>query len=448
MRVTVVGAGYVGLVSACCLAEMGNQVCLLEHNPARLQALQQGRVPIYEPGLETLLQQVLNRQLQVTGNVSLALHEPELILVAVGTPSQADGNVDLSQLWQLAEAVQEHLRHPTVLVLKSTVAVGTGDALQAWFEQRATPVQVVNNPEFLKEGAALEDFRRPQRILIGAEDAAAAAIVERLYVPFTRNQARVLHMRRREAEFSKYAANAFLASRISFMNELAELAEHVQVDIEAVRQGIGSDQRIGRHFIYAGCGYGGSCFPKDLRALSHLGRSQGLPLPLLSAIEQRNERQKQRLIDKLEVLLGSHWHGKRVALWGLAFKPDTDDIREAPALVLLRALLARGATVQAHDPAAMPAVAERFPEAVASGQLQLCNEPYAALENAHALCLLTEWKLFREPDWSRVMQLLAEPRVLDGRNQYDPGQLATMGFVYLGIGRGGVASERRNRAAA
>ncbi|MDZ3992901.1 UDP-glucose/GDP-mannose dehydrogenase family protein [Pseudomonas sp. Teo4] len=442
MELCVIGAGYVGLVTAACFAEMGNRVVCLEHDQQRLAQLRQGHCPIHEPGLEALLKNGLSRsQLSFTDNWQLALARADVVFIAVGTPSQEDGSADLQHVLAVADSLGRNLRRPCLVVNKSTVPVGTAERVARHIAQgqreRGTgfSVEVASNPEFLKEGSALDDFMRPDRIIIGTDSESARQCLQRLYAPFVRNHERILPMTPRAAEFTKYAANAFLATKISFMNELAGLCGCLGVDIEQVRRGIGSDRRIGSHFIYAGCGYGGSCFPKDVRALIHTAEQQGYPSAILQAVQARNDEQKTLLYKALEQHFGGFMRGRVVALWGMAFKPGTDDLREAPSLVLLDALLASGARVQACDPVALAGVAERYRQAVACGQLRLVDDPYACVEGADALVLVTEWKQFRQPDFPRVRGLMRMPVVFDGRNIYDPQELSTLGYLYHGIGR-------------
>ena len=442
MELCVIGAGYVGLVTAACFAEMGNRVVCPEHDKARLAQLREGQCPIYEPGLQALLQAGLrSSQLSFTDDCSQALARAEVVFIAVGTPSHEDGSADLRHVLAVADSLGRHLPRACLVVNKSTVPVGTAERvarqIAAGLRSRGARfvVEVASNPEFLKEGSALDDFLRPDRIIIGSDSPQAVQCLQRLYAPFVRNRERILLMTPRAAEFSKYAANAFLATKISFINELAGLCGHLGVDIEQVRRGIGSDSRIGSHFIYAGCGYGGSCFPKDVRALVHCAEQQGYQPAILKAVQARNNEQKALLFQALRQHFGGVLRGRHVALWGLAFKPGTDDLREAPSLVLLEALLAAGAQVQACDPAALVGVADLYPQAVASGQLRLSEDPYSCVEGADALVLLTEWKQFRQPDFIRVRGLMRMPVLFDGRNIYDPSELSTLGYLYHGIGR-------------
>ena len=442
MELCVIGAGYVGLVTAACFAQMGNRVVCLERDHARLARLRQGQCPIYEPGLAALLQEGRRSGLlSFTEDWEQALARAEVVFIAVGTPSQEDGSADLQHVLAVAESLGRQLPRPCLVVNKSTSPVGTVERIAAQIDsglrERAVAfaVEVASNPEFLKEGSAVEDFMRPDRIILGSDSPVARERLQRLYAPFVRNRERVLCMSPRAAEFSKYAANAFLASKISFINELAGLCAQLEVDIEQVRRGIGSDPRIGSDFIYAGCGYGGSCFPKDVRALIHTAEQHGYQPTILRAVQARNAQQKTLLFKALEQHFGGFLRGRRVAVWGLAFKPGTDDVREAPSLVLLEALLDAGVRVQACDPAALASVAALYAQAVSSGQLTLVEDPYMCAEGADALVLVTEWKQFRQPDFRRIRGLMRMPVLFDGRNIYDPSELSSLGYLYHGIGR-------------
>ena len=442
MQLCVIGAGYVGLVTAVCFAEMGNRVICVERDTARLVQLRGGRSPIYEPGLESLLaQHQASGKLSFSASLRGAVLHADVVFIAVGTPQQEDGSADLRHVLEAADELGRVLRKPCIVVNKSTVPVGSAERVEqrirSALQQRSLnfSVPVLSNPEFLKEGSALEDFTRPDRVIIGSDCPHAGEVLRRLYAPFVRNHERILLMPRREAEFSKYAANAFLATKISFINEMASLCARLGVDIEQVRRGIGSDRRIGTHFIYAGCGYGGSCFPKDVRALIRSAEQVGIEPGVLRAVEARNALQKTLLFQALREHFSGLLQGRVVTLWGLAFKPGTDDLREAPSLVLLDALLLAGCQVRAYDPVANAGVASRYPREVASGQLQLCESALAAVEGSEALVLVTEWKQFRQPDFAQVRQLMRRPLLLDGRNLYDPAELRALGFVYQGVGR-------------
>ena len=439
MKVSVVGAGYVGLVTAACLAEMGNSVVCLDVDVQRVAALRQGEMPIHEPGLAELVQRnAAASRLHFTTDEALAVAHGTLIFIAVGTPAAEDGSADLAHVLAAAATIGRHMSDYKIIVDKSTVPVGTAEEVQATvaleLKRRAAvlPFAVVSNPEFLKEGAAIEDFMRPDRVVLGVDDEQAMLLMRALYAPFLRNRDRMLLMDVRSAELTKYVANAMLAARISFMNEMAALAEHVGADIEQVRLGIGSDPRIGTHFLYAGCGWGGSCLPKDVQALQRMGRDAGLDLALLTAVQRVNEHQRGLLAQRLVQRLGESLVGHRIAVWGLAFKPGTDDLREAPSLAIIDELLRRGAQVRAFDPVAMPGVAARY---AGHNGLELVDSPLAAAEGASALLIVTEWREFRSPDFAALITSMKQPLVLDGRNLYDPAFMQQMGFDYVGIGR-------------
>ena len=440
MKITVIGTGYVGLVSGACLAEVGNDVLCLDLDLEKIRVLEAGGIPIYEPGLQDMVQRnVAAGRLHFTTDVARAVRHGTIQFIAVGTPPDEDGSADMQYVLTAARSIGRLMTDYKVVVDKSTVPVGTADkvheAIADELGQRGvqTPFAVVSNPEFLKEGAAVEDFMRPDRIIVGASDEHAISLMRALYAPFQRNRERLIVTDARSAELTKYAANAMLATRISFMNELANLAEKLGADIEMVRQGMGSDPRIGFHFLYPGCGYGGSCFPKDVKALIKTAAGAGdVDLKVLMAVEAANSAQKHVLGRKIKQRLGDDLTGRHFALWGLAFKPNTDDMREAPSLELLTDLLAAGATVTAYDPAAMH-----------EAQRVLGNEPcvrYAqspndALEGADALVIVTEWKEFRSPDFELIKERLKQPLIVDGRNLYDPALVRGMGFDYLAIGR-------------
>ena len=440
MKITVIGTGYVGLVSGACLAEVGNDVLCLDLDLEKIRVLEAGGIPIYEPGLQDMVQRnVAAGRLHFTTDVARAVRHGTIQFIAVGTPPDEDGSADMQYVLTAARSIGRLMTDYKVVVDKSTVPVGTADkvheAIADELGQRGvqTPFAVVSNPEFLKEGAAVEDFMRPDRIIVGASDEHAISLMRALYAPFQRNRERLIVTDARSAELTKYAANAMLATRISFMNELANLAEKLGADIEMVRQGMGSDPRIGFHFLYPGCGYGGSCFPKDVKALIKTAAGAGdVDLKVLMAVEAANSAQKHVLGRKIKQRLGDDLTGRHFALWGLAFKPNTDDMREAPSLELLTDLLAAGATVAAYDPAAMH-----------EAQRVLGNEPcvrYAqspndALEGADALVIVTEWKEFRSPDFELIKERLKQPLIVDGRNLYDPALVRGMGFDYLAIGR-------------
>jgi UDPglucose 6-dehydrogenase len=439
MNVTVIGTGYVGLVAGACLADAGNRVLCLDVDAAKVAQLNAGGIPIFEPGLEPIVQR--NRQagrLAFSTDVAAAVAHGELQLIAVGTPPDEDGSADLSHVLEAARAVGRHLDGYRVIVTKSTVPVGTADKVRAAVAEELArrgarhEFSVVSNPEFLKEGAAVEDFMRPDRIVVGSEDARATALLRELYAPFQRNHERILHMNVRSAELTKYAANAMLATRISFMNELANLAERLGADIEEVRQGIGADPRIGFHFLYAGAGFGGSCFPKDVAALRRTAEEAGRPLHLLDAVAGVNEAQKHVLGAKVRARFGERLSGRRFALWGLAFKPNTDDLREAPSEVVIRDLLAAGAGVRAYDPVAGAAARRRY---AGESRVQVVDGALQALEGCDALVIVTEWREFRSPDFAALKARLGAPVIFDGRNLYDPAVVRAHGFEYFAIGR-------------
>ena len=441
MKITVIGSGYVGLVSGACLAELGNDVLCLDVDPRKIAILQQGGVPIYEPGLEDIIKSnVASGRLRFTTDVAESVAHGLVQMIAVGTPSGEDGSADLQYVIAAARAIGRSMTEYKVIVDKSTVPVGTADkvklAVQEELNKRKlkTDFSVVSNPEFLKEGAAIDDFNRPDRIVIGAEDEAAIKVMRDMYAPFQRNHDRLIVMDIKSAELTKYAANAMLATRISFMNELANLAERVGADIEHVRKGIGSDRRIGYHFLYAGCGYGGSCFPKDIRALQRTGEEYGLPLKILHAVEEVNLTQKNVLLQKITKRFGNDLKGKHFALWGLAFKPGTDDMREATSRVVMEGLWGRGATVTAFDPVAMKEARHIYGE---RSDLRYADNPLSALQDADALVIVTEWKAFKSLDFNLIKSRLKQPVIFDGRNLFEPASVAAFGIVYHGIGREG-----------
>ena len=439
MKVCVIGAGYVGLVTAACLSEMGNSVVCLDVDGQRIEALQNGHIPIHEPGLGELVRRNATvGRLSFTGDAASAVAHGTIVFIAVGTPSAEDGSADLAHVLAAAATVGQHMFDYKVVVDKSTVPVGTADRVRetiaAQLRSRAAllPFAVVSNPEFLKEGDAIDDFMRPDRVIVGSDNEQATLLMRALYAPFLRNRDRLLVMDVRSAEMSKYVANSMLAARISFMNEMAALAERIGADIEQVRLGIGSDSRIGTHFLYAGCGWGGSCLPKDVKALRRMAEDAQVEMPLLEAAQRINERQRHLLCERLVARLGPDLTGHRIGLWGLAFKPGTDDMREAPSLVILEELLQRGATVQAFDPVAMPGLAARWPGRVG---LELMAGPMEAAAGASALLVVTEWREFRSPDFTALHAAMKRPLLLDGRNLYEPAQMAELGFEHVGIGR-------------
>jgi UDPglucose 6-dehydrogenase len=441
MKVTAIGTGYVGLVTGACLAEMGNHVVCLDVDPEKIRVLNDGEIPIHEPGLRDIVRRnAAAGRLQFTTDADHAVQHGTLLFVGVGTPPDEDGSADLQYVVAAARAIGQRMTDYKVVVDKSTVPVGTADkvrsAIQDELDKRGRgdmPYAVISNPEFLKEGAAVEDFMKPDRIIVGADDEQATLLMRALYAPFNRTQDRMLIMDVKSAEFTKYAANAMLATRISFMNEMALLAEKVGADIELVRRGIGSDPRIGYQFLYAGAGYGGSCFPKDVKALVRTGAEHDVALQVLTAVEAANERQKRVLVDKVVARFGEDLRGRRLALWGLAFKPDTDDMREAPSLVVIDELTRRGATLAAYDPVAVPEAARILGP---RDDVSFVRRADAALQDADALLIVTEWKEFRTPDFDTIKALLKQPVIFDGRNLYDPKLMKALGIQYSGIGRG------------
>ncbi len=440
MKVTVIGTGYVGLVTGACLAEMGNHVVCLDVDQRKIDLLNAGGIPIHEPGLEAVVHRnAAAGRLQFTTDVAAATAHGTLQFIGVGTPPDEDGSADLQYVLAAARSIGRHMNDHKIIVDKSTVPVGTADkvreAVQAVLDERGVKIDfsVVSNPEFLKEGAAVEDCMKPDRIIIGADDERAVLMMKALYMPFMRNHDRLQVMDIRSAEFTKYAANAMLATRISFMNELSRLADRVGADIEQVRRGIGSDPRIGTHFIYAGAGYGGSCFPKDVKALVKTAQDHGVELGVLQAVEAANERQKFVLVEKIVARFGEDLTGRTFAVWGLAFKPNTDDMRDAPSRVIIGELARRGAKVQAYDPVAQDEARRVMPDVPG---LRFVDRAPDALEGADALVLITEWKEFRNPDFDGVRAALKQPVIFDGRNLYDPVFLHSQGIEYHGIGRG------------
>ena len=439
MKVTIIGTGYVGLVTGACLSEMGNHVVCLDVDAKKIQVLNEGGIPIYEPGLKEVVQRnVAAGRLQFTTDVPLAVNHGTLQFIGVGTPPDEDGSADLQYVLAAARNIGRYMTDYKVVVDKSTVPVGTADKVRAVIKEelakrdKQVDFAVVSNPEFLKEGAAVEDFMRPDRIVIGADDERSILLMRALYAPYIRSHERLQVMDVRSAEFTKYAANSMLATRISFMNELALLAEKVGADIELVRKGIGSDPRIGYQFLYAGTGYGGSCFPKDVSALTRTGKEYGIDLMVLNAVERANQRQKTVLVEKVVARFGNDLKGKRFAMWGLAFKPNTYDMRDAPSRDVIQALAERGASIVAYDPVAAHE-AQRVLGHV--GSLQIVDNVAATLEGADALLILTEWREFKSPDFDEIKRLLKQPVIFDGRNLYEPALMRDLGFDYQGIGR-------------
>ncbi len=439
MKVSIIGTGYVGLVTGACLADVGNDVLCLDVDARKIAMLEAGEIPIYEPGLREIVRtNAASGRLRFTTDPRESAVHGRIQMIAVGTPPGEDGSADLSHVLAAARTIAEHMDAPKVIVDKSTVPVGTADKVRetvaAGLKKRGAAIgfSVVSNPEFLKEGAAVEDFMRPDRIVIGADDPDAVIALRELYGPFQRSHERLQVMDIRSAELTKYAANAMLATRISFMNELALLAERLCADIEHVRVGIGSDPRIGYHFLYPGAGYGGSCFPKDVTALLHTAQSHGLDLKVVRAVEEANERQKGVLVDKVARRFGADLSGRRFAVWGLAFKPNTDDMREAPSRVVIDGLLARGAAVTAFDPVAMEEAEKLYKR---EKRVTFAGTALQAAQDADALLIVTEWKAFRSPDFDALMAALRTPVIFDGRNLYEPATVRARGFEYHPIGR-------------
>lgn len=437
MRIAIFGCGYVGLVTGACLAEVGNSVTCIDINADKVASLNEGHIPIYEPGLgEIIARGISESNLDFTTNAASAVAHAEIIFIAVGTPQNEDGHADLSHVVTVAKTIGKHLARSSVtVVVKSTVPVGTCEKVRQVIRSILTKplsFNVASNPEFLKEGAAITDFKRPDRIVVGVDNPEHAQPLRQLYGPFNRHHEKLMVMDIRSSELTKYAANAMLAARISFMNEISQIASRVGADIEQVRQGIGSDPRIGYAFIYPGSGYGGSCFPKDIHALRATAREHDYDPQLLDAIEAVNDRQKLFVFQQLKQHFAGQLGNKTIAVWGLAFKPDTDDMREAPSRVLIESLWREGATVKAYDPKAMPEAMRIYGQ---NSQLQLCDDPYQAVANCDALVVMTEWKTFWSPDFVRIKQLLVNPVLFDGRNIYPPTQLESLGFTHYSIGR-------------
>lgn len=440
MKISVYGSGYVGLVIAACFAEVGNDVVCMDIDGSKISALQQGIIPIYEPGLAELVHSTQEAgQLLFTTDVKKAAKHGEFQFIAVGTPPDAEGKADLKYVFNVAQSIAEHMTDYTIIIDKSTVPIGTADQVRAIIQQgllaRRSQItfDVVSNPEFLKEGAALEDFRNPDRIVLGVDNPRAEEKLRKLYASFHHDNNCLIVMDPRSAELTKYAANAMLATKISFMNEMANLAEKVGADIEQVRIGIGADPRIGYHFTRAGCGYGGSCFGKDLQALIHTAFAHQTTAEVIEAVERVNQRQKHQIFNKIKAHFNGALANKAFAVWGLAFKPETDDMRDAPSQVVLKALWEAGARVQAYDPEAMKEAERHFGK---HSGLTYCDSPEEALEGTQALIVLTEWRIFKNPDFNKIKAKLLEPVIFDGRNIYDPILLAEMGITYYGIGRG------------
>lgn len=443
MNITMIGTGYVGLVSGACFSEMGSRVTCVDVDEKKIEKLKKGVLPIYEPGLEAMVVQNHGEGL-LNFSISLAkaMEKSSIYFIAVGTPQGEDGSADLSYVIGVASEIGKNLQRYAVIVDKSTVPVGTADKVRATIQKeldnRGVDIEfdVVSNPEFLKEGAALNDFMKPDRIIVGADTESARKVMKRLYAPFSRNRDKIIFMSVRDAEMTKYAANSMLATKISFMNEVANICERLGVDVENVRKGIGSDARIGYSFIYPGCGYGGSCFPKDVKALIRTSVENGFEPELLTAVERRNELQKYRLFQKIMDRFGNDLSGFSFAVWGLSFKPGTDDMREASSVVLINSLVKAGAVVRAYDPVAMAEARRVLPELWFDDKsLVLVDQPYDALDGVDAMVLVTEWKTFRQPDFNGMKERMAKQVIFDGRNQYDPEEVRAFGFDYFGIGR-------------
>ena len=440
MKVTIFGSGYVGLVTGACFAEAGNNVLCVDIDPVKIERLKRGEIPIHEPGLEAVIERnVKAGRIHFTTDAAAGVAHGLFQLIAVGTPPDEDGSADLTHVSAVAHTIATHMQDYRIIVDKSTVPVGTADRVRAEIDKtlkaRGAEIEfdVVSNPEFLKEGAAVGDFMKPDRVVIGTDNPRVAELLRHLYEPFTRQNDRFIIMDVRSAELTKYAANAMLATKISFMNELSQIAERVGADIERVRQGIGSDSRIGYSFIFPGTGYGGSCFPKDVQALLRSAQNVGYEPKILAAVEAVNDRQKSLMVRKIQKVLGGKLAGRHFAMWGLAFKPNTDDMREAPSRVIMEALWEAGATVAVHDPVAMPEARRLYGN---RKDLTLTDSPQAALQGADALIIVTEWQLFRSPDFDEIKAALKEPLIFDGRNLYDPALMKSFGIRYFAVGRG------------
>ena len=431
MKIAIVGTGYVGLVAGACFAESGNDVVCVDKDAAKVRTLRRGRMPIYEPGLEEIVRRNRHeRRLTFTATLPKAVRDSAIVFIAVGTPQGEDGSADLQQVLAVARDIARAMNGYKVIVAKSTVPVGTSDRIREVVRRETThPFSVVSNPEFLKQGAAIDDFMKPDRVVIGAGDPRAEAMMTELYAPFTRTGAPIMVMDCASAELAKYAANAMLATRISFMNEVANMCEAVGADVDHVRRAIGSDRRIGPSFLFPGVGYGGSCFPKDIKALVRLADEKDYDFKILRAVESVNAQQKTRLIARMRAHFGS-LKGKKIAVWGLAFKPRTDDMREAPSIPLIEALLSTGASVQAYDPEAM-----KVAKGIFGTRITLAGGNYEALKGADGLAIITEWNEFRRPDFARMRRLMRSPVIFDGRNLFTPGQMKENGFTYYSIGR-------------
>mgnify|MGYP001173552533 FL=1 len=442
MKLAVVGTGYVGLVTGACFAEMGNHVVCVDVDEDKLALLNRCEIPIYEPGLKQIVERNSKRGLLVfTNNLKAALDGAQVAMIAVGTPPGEDGSADLRYVLEVARDLGEHMTDYLVIADKSTVPVGTAEKVEAEVIKALgsrgadIPFDVVSNPEFLKEGAAVEDFMRPDRVVVGTESARARDVLNELYEPFSRTRDKLMFMGVRDAEMTKYAANAMLATKISFMNEMANLCERLGADVENVRKGIGSDPRIGFSFIFPGCGYGGSCFPKDVNAILGMAKDVGFSPILMQAVEDRNQMQKHRLVERIVESYGDDLSGLIFGMWGLAFKPGTDDVREAASAVMILELVERGAVVKAYDPVAMETMTYEIDSSWIGSKFILCEQQYDAIKDANALILATEWNLFRQPDFKAMERVMKNKAIFDGRNQYDPKRLREQGWKYVGIGR-------------
>ena len=442
MKLAVVGTGYVGLVTGACFAEMGNHVVCVDVDEDKLARLNRSEIPIYEPGLKQIVERNFKRgSLVFTNNLKAALDGAQVAMIAVGTPPGEDGSADLRYVLEVARDLGEHMTDYLVIADKSTVPVGTAEKVEAEVIKALgsrgadIPFDVVSNPEFLKEGAAVEDFMRPDRVVVGTESARARDVLNELYEPFSRTRDKLMFMGVRDAEMTKYAANAMLATKISFMNEIANLCERLGADVENVRKGIGSDPRIGFSFIFPGCGYGGSCFPKDVNAILGMAKDVGFSPILMQAVEDRNQMQKHRLVERIVESYGDDLSGLIFGMWGLAFKPGTDDVREAASAVMILELVERGAVVKAYDPVAMETMTYEIDSSWIGSKFILCDQQYDAIKDANALILATEWNLFRQPDFKAMERVMKNKAIFDGRNQYDPKRLREQGWKYVGIGR-------------
>ena len=442
MKLAVIGTGYVGLVTGACFAEMGNHVVCVDVDQHKVARLKCGDIPIHEPGLQEIVERNFKRgSLQFTDELKSILDETQVVMIAVGTPPSSDGSADLRFVLEVAKSLGEHMTEYLVIADKSTVPVGTAEKVEAEVKKALASrglsinFDVVSNPEFLKEGAAVEDFMRPDRVIVGTDSERARAVLSELYEPFSRTRDKLIFMGVRDAEMTKYAANAMLATKISFMNEMSNLCEHLGADVENVRKGIGSDPRIGFSFIFPGCGYGGSCFPKDVKAILGMAKDVDFSPLVMQAVEDRNQKQKHRLGARIVEYFGDDLSGLIFGMWGLAFKPGTDDVREASSVVMIRELIGRGAIVKAYDPVAMETIKNEINRSWIGNQLILCGHQYDAIADVNALILMTEWNQFRQPDFRAMEHIMRSKVIFDGRNQYDPQRLREQGWEYVGIGR-------------